>query len=311
MLFGPVAANWADDMFEELSWDFGAVPRGPAVTHAFRFKNTTADTLHIGNVRVSCGCTHAVPLKTEIRPGEESAIMARMDTTRFHGHKQVTVFVTIDEPGWNEVSLVVRADGRDDVVISPESINFGRVAKGKPATASAEITVYDPNLAVRRVRSDTSYVQPRFREVDRSSRGVTYEVTAKLEPGIPAGQWYTELMVSTNSSGTKLRIPVNVEVEANLQVAPAVASLGRVKAGSETEKRIMIRGSQPFKITSVTGTDSQLSVQDTTPTSKTVHILTVKFKPARTGSVTKTVRVQTDLKDDSQIEFKATAEVTR
>jgi hypothetical protein len=305
------AAQWPADMFEETSWDFGAVPRGPAVMHAFRFKNTTGETLHIGNVRVSCGCTSAQAAKSSVRPNEESAILAQMDTTRFHGNKSVTIFVTFDQPSWSEASLVVRADGRDDVAMSPESIDFGQVSRGSPAVASTEITIQDPEMTIRRVRSEGSYVQAHYRELNRSGRGVVYEVQAELKPNTPPGQWYTELVVSTNTRGTTLRIPVNVDVQPALQVAPRVASLGEVKEGGEVEKRIVIKGAKPFKITRVEGTDSQLSVQDASEASKPVHVLTVRFKPSKAGRIAKTVRVVTDLKDDNQVEFQATADVIR
>src|SRR5262249_37154446 len=228
-----VAAQWPEGMFEETSWDFGAVQRGPAVMHAFRFKNDSGETLHIGNVRVSCGCTSAKAAKSSVAPNEESAILAQMDTTRFHGNKSVTIYVTFDQPRWSEASLVVHADGRDDVAMSPESIDFGQVNRGSPAVAKTEITIQDPQMAIRRGGSEGTYVQARYREVDRGARGVVYEVQAELKPNTPPGQWYTELVVNTNSRGTTLRIPVNVEVQPALQVAPRVASLGEVKEGRE------------------------------------------------------------------------------
>jgi hypothetical protein len=305
------AAHWPDDMFEESSWDFGAVPRGPAVMHSFRFKNTTGETLHIGNVRVSCGCTNAQAAKSSVRSGEESAILAQMDTTRFHGNKSVTIYVTLDEPRWSEASLVVRADGRDDVAMSPEAIDFGQVSRGSPAVASTEITIQDPEMTIRRVRSEGGYVQARYREIKRSGQGAVYEVMAELKPNTPPGEWYTELVVSTNARGTTLRIPVKVDVQPALQVAPRVASLGEVKEGGQVEKRIVIKGAKPFKITRVEGTDSQLSVRDASEASKPVHVLTVRLKASKAGRVTETVRVMTDLKEDGQVEFQATADVIR
>src|SRR6266404_3700461 len=50
-------ASWADGLFDELSRDFGSVPRGPTLQHPFRLVNRTGSHLHIASVRVSCGCT--------------------------------------------------------------------------------------------------------------------------------------------------------------------------------------------------------------------------------------------------------------
>src|SRR3954468_23804106 len=90
---GPAAAaSWADAMFDELSKDFGSVPRGPTLTHHFRVVNNTRGPVSISNVRVSCGCTTAQALKNYLNPGEETAVLARMDTTRFVGPKSVTIY---------------------------------------------------------------------------------------------------------------------------------------------------------------------------------------------------------------------------
>ena len=50
---------WAESMFDELSHDFGSVPHGHLAIHPFRVVNRTGATVHISNIRVSCGCTSA------------------------------------------------------------------------------------------------------------------------------------------------------------------------------------------------------------------------------------------------------------
>src|SRR5215212_1111310 len=56
---GTARASWADGLFDELSRDFGSVPRGPTLQHPFRLVNKTNQHVHIASVRVSCGCTSA------------------------------------------------------------------------------------------------------------------------------------------------------------------------------------------------------------------------------------------------------------
>ena len=126
-------ASWADAMFEELSKDFGSVPRGPALTHYFRVTNNTAQAVTIGKVRVSCGCTSAVVLKNQLQPGEQTFVQAQMDTTRFVGIKNVTIYVQIISPASEEVRLWVQANGRNDFAVSPDTLQFGvvRAARGR------------------------------------------------------------------------------------------------------------------------------------------------------------------------------------
>src|SRR3954468_3050776 len=79
------AGTWADRLFDELSKDFGSVPRGPTLTHHFSVANNTKNVVTISSVRVSCGCVSATALKGTLKPGEETSIVAKMDTTRFTG----------------------------------------------------------------------------------------------------------------------------------------------------------------------------------------------------------------------------------
>src|SRR5436189_656819 len=127
----PATASWADLMFQELSKDFGSVPRGPTLQHAFPLRNNTGDVVRIAGLRVSCGCTTATAVRYVLQPGEESAVVVQMDTTRFTGAKSVTIYVTFDQPHGDEVRLWVRANARDDVSVSPDTLAFGQVPRGR------------------------------------------------------------------------------------------------------------------------------------------------------------------------------------
>ena len=137
------AQSKADGMFDELSRDFGSVPRGQIQMHPFRLVNNTKNPVHIASVRVSCGCVSARALQTYLQPGQETAIVAHMDTNRFVNSKTVTVFVTFDQPRFEEVRLWVQANSREDVTFAPDNIAFGQVKRGRrrkrrsPSTSSA------------------------------------------------------------------------------------------------------------------------------------------------------------------------------
>src|SRR5437899_11291 len=88
------ANTWADGLFDSLSKDFGSVPHGQKVSHPFRIVNNTKSTIRIADVRVSCGCVRPYLLKSELAPGQETAIIAEMDTSRFLNSRTVTIFVT-------------------------------------------------------------------------------------------------------------------------------------------------------------------------------------------------------------------------
>jgi hypothetical protein len=306
------ASTWADGMFDELSHDFGSVPRGPTLTHYFRIANNTKNPVHIANVRVSCGrCSSARVLQNYLQPGQETAVLATMDTNQFINTKTITIYVTFDQPRFEEVRLWMQANSREDVVFAPASVAFGQVKRG--TTPETKLTVSFLGGATTQIletKSDSNYVQPVIKEVKNNNGTVAYEITAKLRGDTPAGKWYTDIWLKTsNPSMPRLRVPVTVEVEAALSVNPSTVSLGQVKAGVEEDRKVIIRGVRPFRILNIGGTDTQLQVRQTSNESKAVHVLTVTLNPRDVGELSRIIRVQTDLTSNADIEFNAQAKV--
>lgn len=305
------AASWADALFDEQTRDFGTVPRGPTLTHPFRVTNKTNGTIHIAGVRVSCGCVTANAMQNTLEPGQSTAIYAQMDTRRFIGPKTVTIYVQFDQPQFEEVHLVVQANSRDDFLLTPETLAFGQTKRGAgPSTSVTLSFLGGTQYRITEVRSESNYVQPSVKELRREGNEVAYTLTAKIRPDVPIGKWYTDVWVSTNNPATpRVRVPLTVEVESALTVSPATADLGQVKTGAPVERKIIVKGTKPFKVTAVKGGDAQLSIQEPGGDSKTVHILTLSFKPGKMGEQTWNLLVLTDLKEDSEVAFQAKAQV--
>ncbi len=310
---GPAhATSWADGLFTEgMSIDFGSVPRGQILTHRFKVYNHTNQPVQISNVRVSCGCTAARAEQTYLAPNQGTDIVPQMDTRRFYNTKTVTIYVQFDQPQFEEVRLWVQANSRDDVSFTPDTIAFGRVKRGTTPEGRANIAFLGgAQTQVLEVKSESNYIQPAVREVTRDGGQVVYEVTAKVRPDTPAGKWYTDVWLKTNNPGIpRLRVPVTVEVEAALSVNPNTVVLGQVKAGTESDRKVVIRGIRPFRITGIGGTDEQIRVKESNTESKAVHVLTVTLSPRDPGELTRVIRVQTDLQNSGDIEFNAKADV--
>jgi hypothetical protein len=308
---GPVAAAaWADGMFDELSKDFGSVPRGPVLTHPFRVTNNTGSPVHIASIRVSCGCTTVTAEQTMLAPGESTVLLAQMDTRRFSGIKNVTIYVQFDRPRGEEVRLWVQANGRDDITVTPDTLVFGRIKRATSPTATVSLTLLRGQWQVLGVQSESNYVQTALTVQHRDMAEVAYQLTARLRSDAPVGKWYTDLWVKTNNpSMPRIRVPLTVEIESALSVSPGTVVLEQVKAGTEAERKVIVRGVKPFRITEIKGTSPEMSVQDSTADSKPVHVLTVTVKSARLGELNRKFRVLTDLPGEGDIEFSARATV--
>jgi hypothetical protein len=220
-----------EGVLEERIHDFGVVPRGQQLTHYFRINNPTNKPLHISNVRVSCGCTSARALETTVAPGRDTAVYAVMDSNRFVGSKQVTIYVTFDQPRFEELRTVVQAHSREDLIFGPDSINFGKVKQGDAKSASMNITIYNGGVQILEAKSESNYVQPSIKEVRRAGNQTVYQVEAKVRPDTPVGLWFTDVWLKTNNPGyAKLRVPVTVEVEGVQPAQPARTEEKQVEA---------------------------------------------------------------------------------
>ena len=305
------ANSWADGLFDEQTYDFGSVPRGQLLTHPFRVVNKTDKTVQIGNVRVSCGmCASARAVQTTLEPGQETFILANMHTNRFSSFKEITVYVQFTAPKFEEVRLIIRSNSREDLVYNPDSLSFGKLKRGAGAVQSMTITFYGAPTKILDAKSESNYVQVSCKQTKGTSGDSNYQIEAKVRPDTPVGKWYTDIWVNTdNASMPKLRVPLTVEVEALLSVSPTAVALGEIKAGGETDRKVILRSAQPFVITGITGTDNVVQVREAKAESKTVHVLTVTLRPSVVGELHRTIRVQTDLKNGGDIEFQTIANI--
>ena len=304
------AATWADGLFNGLSHDFGVVTRGPTVSHAFRITNTTATPVHLSNIRVSCGCTTATVPVADLAPGQSTDLTAQMDTRRFMGTKSVTIFVQFDRPQWEEVRLTVAADAREDMAVTPESMAFGTVVRGSTPSKSVTFTIHGASTQLTAVQAASNYVQLVAKTTKHTDIESSYEVTATLRSDTPVGKWFTDVWLITNgASSQRLRVPVSVEITPALQLSSPVLAFGQCQIGEKSEKRIIVRGQQPFRILSIGGTSETITASAGGDEARPVHVLVVGIKPTMAGEFTHSLKVVTDHPTDSTIEVPLTAMV--
>ncbi len=289
-------AQSATAFFEQSSHDFGSVQRGPLLTHHYKLTNTSKSPVHIAGARVSCGCVAATAVKSELAPGESTSIYATMDTRRFVGFKQVTIFVSFDRPTWQEVALSIQAYGRDDLAMDAESLSFGAVSRGNASTAKMNVTLRQPNWSVLGVTSESAFVVPSVKELRRTQFEVVYEVSAALKPGLPVGTWVTALNLTTNSPvAPKITMPAAVEIRPALSISPGEVTFNPTTVGQPSESKFVIKGGQPFRIKEIQGLDGIVTMSESLGEARPVHILTIKYEPKEAGKMDRKLRIVTDL----------------
>ena len=295
------AAEGLTALFDTQSHDFGNVAIGTMLHHDFKIKNTTSQTLHIANLRVSCGCTTPSAPNATILPGETGTVHAQMDSRRFSGAKSVTIFVLFDQPRVEEVNLVVSAFGQNDIAMNPQSLEFGHMRKGTSPSLTSKVSFATP-VRITNATADSGYVKASVEPKQDKFGNVAYEVTAKINGACPVGNWYTDVWVNTEN-GQRYRIPLTVVIEPALTISPGVVEFDATRVGHDNEKSIIVKGDHPFKILDVKGGDGTFTATDRSSEAKTSHVLMVTFKPGKEGAYVRNLEIVTDMKDEGKVQL--------
>jgi hypothetical protein len=301
---------WADKLFKgSLSHDFGNVPRGAKLSHRFAMTNIYAVDLEIVDVRVSCGCASAVPAVKVLKSRQTSYIDVLMDARKFTGPKSISIFVAVGPQYTSTATLTVTANSRADVVFNPGQISFGVVSKGAAPKQSVDVEyagVLDWKITevVNSAGLDVS-----LSELYRRAGQVGYRVTVALKPDIAVGQLRQDLQLKTNDKVSPvLSVLVEANVQATLTVAPNIVAMDTLKVDEEKTQRVVVRGNKPFKILGIDGLGDGVTAQVPAATAA-VHFLTIKYRPAKAGSLKKQLTIRTNL-DNNTASVSVEANVT-
>lgn len=124
--------------FDELEWNFGKIHDGDIVDHVFVFRNSGSDTLHILDVRASCGCTAALASSSQIPPGGRGEIKATFNSRGKRGIVRKTITVTTNETAQPAVTLNLVADIGAPIKVHATMDMHGSYLEGKCANCHVE-----------------------------------------------------------------------------------------------------------------------------------------------------------------------------
>ncbi len=311
------AAGWADSLFPERAHDFGPVPRGAIVKHNFQMVNRLAEPVTILNLRPSCGCTSGQASASTVNPGESAVVEAQMDTRNFLGHKATILFVTLVTASGREaeVRLNVASNILADIVLNPGSIDFGAVLKGQGASQALTIDrINGRDWRFERMVSGSRSLTAQLVETKRDPNGsVSYKLEVGVKPDAPAGPLREEIRLLSNDRETP-SIPILVTgwVRGDLTASPSLLTMGEVDSSQGKQGRFVIRASKPFAITQVEGAGDGFSVAPPDGAKKTLHMLTVAYKPEEgttRGDLRRIFRVSTDIPGEPPLDLTATLHV--
>ncbi|WDI40134.1 DUF1573 domain-containing protein [Bremerella sp. P1] len=305
--------DWANKMFQVRTHDFGAVAKGAKVYYEFELQNIYEETVHIASVRSSCGCTSPSIKNDTLKTWEKGAIVAKLNTDSFLGHKSATVTVTIDKPFYAEVQLNVSTDIRGDLVFQPGAVQFGNVEQGEGGIAKVHVSQAGrSDWKITDVRSNDDFLGVELSETNRGGGRVGYDLVVRLKDNAPVGFISSQLALITNDSRSpSVSLPVEGKVESALNVSPSALSLGELKPGQKTEAKLIVRAKKPFLITGISCDSECFKFAALPEEPKKLHFLPLTFTAgSEGGTVVKKIKIETDLGEGVSGESVATVVVT-
>ena len=305
--------QWAKDMLDQTSHDFGTVARGAKAEHTFTVENIYVEDAEIKEIRSTCGCTTTRISKSLLKTWEKAEITTVVDTRAYLGQKDSTLTVVFSKPFPAEVRLHVHCYIRSDVVVQPGEVQFGSVAQGADATRKVSVNYAGHNdWRIERVETRNPHLEAHVVETGRTAGQVTYDLVVNLKADAPVGYLRDHLVLVTNDANPRAaRVPVPVDgvVASSLTVRPSPLLLGVVQAGKSVTRRLVVQGAKPFRIVAAECSDKRfqcVAPQD----SKNVQLVPVTFESDEaSGKVTGTITIETDRHGGQKLEVKAHVQV--
>jgi len=274
--------EWARKMFNALKHDFGTVARGSDAQYRFQIKNIYKQTVHISDVRTTCGCSAASPTKRTLKTFETAEVVVTMNTQKFTRRKDSNLIVTFDKPLYAQIRIPLTAYIRTDVVLSPGSVNFGAVEQGKSPQKSIAISYAGrSDWKVENLKIDSKYLTGSIKETRRNGGQIGYLLAVGLKSGAPVGTLREQVVLETNDANSPF-VPVMVTARVESEFTITTAPLGSVQPGKDKVFNVVVRGRRPFRIEKLSCENApdcfKAKLSDKT---RAVHVVPVTFTPPK------------------------------
>jgi hypothetical protein len=300
------AQQWAKDLFDHTSHDFGFVARGAHVEHRFPLENIYVEDVHVAAVKSSCACHKPKIVNPTLETYQKGEIIIELDTRKFFGRKDATVEVVFDKPFPAKVLLNTYCYIRRDVVLEPGTAEFGTIPQGTAAEKKLTISYAGrSDWEISEVESPQTYLEADVREVSRSMSEASYELTIRLNENAPAGYIKDHLTLVTNDNEPKARrvpVPVDAIVMSTIAARPSPLML---PTGRKVTRNLVVQATSPFRILEVTGPDERYQFSFSEDEAKTLQLVAVTFTPGGSAAqVGGLIRIQTNLPGGELVEVR-------
>lgn len=240
---GPAATNALGPLiqFAASLYDFGKVPAGEVIKHAFVFTNVGERLLQITDVRPSCGCTAPGSWSRQTEPGKTGLIPIELYTANFNGSIAKSVTVTSNATNQPVVTLQIRGTVWRPIEVSPQSavLNFvpdsasNGVAVVRIVNNLEEpLTLSEPESSNRALAAELKTNQP----------GKEYQLVIKTVPPLGSTNVFGRISLKTSSPKlANLVVPVYALAQQAVTAIPSRITLPAGPISNVVAQTVSIR----------------------------------------------------------------------
>ncbi len=202
------AENLPKAVIDEPQHDFGAMEVGRRDSHEFVIRNEGKGVLKLKKERSTCKCTMADFEEAEVAPGESTVIRLEWEAKVLEQTFSQAAYISTNDPDMDEIELRVVGRIDQDFDITPSgSWALGELSGDQPVEFNGRITSnVIKQLEFISHECDNPLVQIELTKMDDeklqelgAKQG--YEITGKLEPGVPIGPLSEKVMMKFRADG--------------------------------------------------------------------------------------------------------------
>jgi hypothetical protein len=264
---GPVGPRLT---FSETEYQFGKIPAGTKVKHAFIFTNTGDQALVISNVAPGCHCTTVGDWSQahQIQPGKTGEIPIQFDSGAFRGTVHKTILVTSNDKLAPRQTILLTGTIWRAFEISPP---MARIDVPPDATTNATTIVKITSQSDEPVTlSDPISGTERFKaKLISPNPGKIFDMEVEAVPPFAPGPTVGTITVKTSLASTpELQVTVIAATQPAVSVSPLQIPLPpRLVHGMTNIIRVIANGHKPIVVNEAKVTDSRvhLELKETNP----------------------------------------------
>lgn len=216
-------------LLDTAAFDFGRVPRGAIVEHAFRIRNDGSGPLRVLRASMTPPLA-ATALPTVVPPGQEASLRFRLDTGSLQGLFEGAILVALEGSSPSTVQLTFQGFVVPPVELVPGPTFFVSAQRGTVRQQSIEVVNHETTpLRIHGIAHASAVFDAVLETLEP---GRHYRLTVSTKPQAPLGRHTEGIVLHTSSTiSPRLGLRVNTFVHERIYAFPDTVDLGGLPLG--------------------------------------------------------------------------------